>query len=178
MRLITRAMVLLLSAVGLALVGSTAVAEAATSSSVSAQDATFLRAAHQANLAEITVGKQAESKGNSASVRNQGRMWVSDHTKLDASLKQQAKKLGVALPSTPNATQQALATRLSKLSGSAYDTAWLSGGLTGHVATRTAGRTELARGSNATALQIDRTSAPIVQHHINELVAAQRAHVA
>ena len=40
--------------------------------------------------------------------------------------------------------------------------------------TRTAGRTELARGSNADVLKVDRTSAPVVQHHINEIIATQR----
>ena len=175
MRWIVRATVLLLGAVVLALVGPAAMAEASTGhSSVTAQDRTALRALHQSNLAEIATGKLARNKGRSAHVRELGRMWVEDHTRLDASLKKLAKRLDVSLPSRPNAAQRAQAAKDAKLSGTAFDRTWLSGELTGHVNTRTAARTELARGSNADVVKATRTSAPIVQHHINEIVATQR----
>jgi putative membrane protein len=177
MRLIIRAVVLLLGTVALALVGPAAMAEASTGSSVSsgvtAQDRAFLRAAHQSNLAEITTGKLAQQKSPSADVRRLGREWVMHHTMLDASLKQVAKRYGVSLPTRPNAEQRAQAAKDARLSGAAFDRTWLSGELTGHVKARTAGRTELARGSNAAVLKLDRTAAPVVQHHINEIVAAQ-----
>jgi putative membrane protein len=177
MRLIIRALVLVLGAVILALVGPTAVAQASTSQDghgVTSQDRAFLRAAHQANLAEISTGRLAENKGRSAQVRDLGRMFVTDHTRLDSDLKQVARRLNVSLPNQPNATQRALAARLKKLSGTAFDKAFLDGQLNGHVMARSAGRTELAKGSNADAKTVARTSAPVVQHHINELVAAQR----
>ena len=175
MRSLIRATVLLLGAVVLTLLGSMATAEASTPG-VTSQDAAFLRAAHQSNLAEITTGKQAEQKSGNAQVRALGREWVMMHTQLDAGLRQVARKHGVSLPGQPNAMQRAQAAKDAKFSGAAYDRTWLSGELTGHVMTRTGGRTELARGSNADVLKIDRTSAPIVQHHINQIVAAQRAH--
>ena len=74
MRSIIRGAVVLLGAVALALLGPAAMAEAATGAT--AQDAAFLRAAHQSNLAEITTGKLAQRKGRSAEVRDLGRMWV------------------------------------------------------------------------------------------------------
>jgi putative membrane protein len=101
-------------------------------------------------------------------------MWVEDHTRLDADLKKLAKRLGVSLPDQPNAEQRAQAAKDAKLSGTTFDKVWLSGELTGHVKARTNGRTELARGSNADALKVARTSAPIIQHHINEIVYTQR----
>jgi putative membrane protein len=176
MKWIIRATVLLLGTVALALVGPAAMAEASTghSSGVTAPDRTFLRAAHQSNLAEIATGKLAQQKSRNAHVRELGRMWVADHTRLDATLKQVAKRYGVSLPSQPNAEQRAQAARDAKLSGTAFDRTWLNGELTGHVKTRTAGRTELAKGSNADVQKIARTSAPIVQHHINEIVSTQR----
>ena len=174
MRSLVRATGLLLGAVVLTLVGSAAVAEASTSG-VTSQDAAFLRAAHQSNLAEITTGKQAQQKSPNAQVRALGREWVMMHTQLDAGLKKVAKKHGVSLPDQPNAMQRAQAAKDAKASGAAYDRTWLNGELTGHVNTRTAGRTELAKGSNADVLKLDRTAAPVVQHHINEIVAAQRA---
>ena len=177
MRLIVRGVVLLLGAVALALVGPATMAQASTPGSahgVTDQDRAFLRAAHQSNLAEIAAGTLAEQKGRSAQVRELGRMWVEDHTRLDADLKKVTQRLGVSLPTQPNAEQRAFAARVKKLSGTTFDKVWLSGQLTGHVETRTAGRTELARGSNADALKVAKTSAPIVQHHINEIVFTQR----
>ena len=178
MRFITRAMVPLLGAVVLALVGPTAVAQASTSNDggVTNQDRAFLQAAHQSNLAEITTGKLAQQKSGNARVRALGREWVMHHTMLDASVKKVAKRYGVSLPSRPNAEQRAQAAKDAKLSGATFDRTWLNGELTGHVKTRTAGRTELARGSNAEVLKLDRTAAPVVQKHINGIVAAQRNH--
>ena len=175
MRLIVRAMMLLLGAVVLALVGPAAMAEASTGhSGVTAQDQAFLRAAHQSNLAEIATGKLAQQKGRSAQVRALGREWVMHHTMLDADLKKVAKRYDVSLPTRPNAEQRAQAAKDATLSGAAFDRTWLSGELTGHVKTRAAGRTELARGSNADVLKLDRTAAPVVQHHINGIVSTQR----
>ena len=96
------------------------------------------------------------------------------YTRLDNNLRQVARRLNVSLPNQPNAKQRALAARLKKLSGTAFDKAFLDGQLNGHVMARSGGRTELAKGSNADAKTVARTSAPVVQHHINELVAAQR----
>ena len=174
MRSIIRGAVVLLGTVGLALLGPAAMAEASTSSGVTSQDAAFLRAAHQSNLAEITTGKLAQRKARSGEVRDLGRMWVEHHTMLDADLKKVAKRLGVTLPTRPNAEQRAQAAKDAKYSGAAFDRVWLSGELTGHVKTRTAGRTELAQGSNADVKKVARTSAPVVQKHINEIVAAQK----
>ena len=178
MRLIIRVTVLLLGAVVLALVGPAAMAEASTghSGDVTAQDRAFLVAAHQSNLAEIATGTLAQQKSGNAKVRALGREWVRHHTMLDADLKKVAKRYGVSLPSRPNAEQRAQAAKDKKLSGSAFDRTWLSGELTGHVTTRTAGRTELARGSNADVLKLDRAAAPVVQHHINGIVSTQRTY--
>ena len=173
MRWIVRAMVVPLGAATLALVGPAAAAQASTSG-VTSQDAAFLRAAHQSNLAEITTGKQAQQKSPNAQVRALGREWVMMHTQLDAGLKKVARKHGVSLPAQPNAMQRAQAAKDAKAAGAAYDRTWLNGELAGHVMTRTGGRTELAKGSNADVLKLDRTAAPVVQHHINEIVAAQR----
>jgi len=49
-----------------------------------AQDAAFLQAAHQANLAEIIGGRIAERRGVSAQVRELGARFVRDHTAMDA----------------------------------------------------------------------------------------------
>jgi putative membrane protein len=170
MRTILRAAGLLLAAAALMLVGPAAVAQAAgTSKHVSKQDVAFLRAAHQSNLFEIQTGKLAERKGKSAEVRELGRMFVKDHTKLDADLKKVAKRLGVDLPSRPNTEQRALAARLSKLSGSAFDKAWLDGQIVQHRKAKANGERELTKGSNKYAIGVAKKSAPVIKKHLKEL---------
>nr|WP_305786960.1 DUF4142 domain-containing protein [Actinoplanes lichenis] len=88
-----RRIALALGCAGLLLVPATA-AQAAPSD----QDAAYLRAAHQSNLAEIAGGKVAQQKGQSQDVKDLGARFVTDHTKLDAALRQTADQLGVDLP--------------------------------------------------------------------------------
>jgi putative membrane protein len=180
MRTIIRGAVVLLVALALALVGPVAAANATTPDhgTVSEQDKAFLVAAHQANLAEIATGAVAEHKGASKAVRELGKMFVTDHTKLDADLKKVADKLGVHLPSRPNAQQRAFAAKLAELSGSSFDRYWLRGQLTAHRMAKANGEKELAKGSNRDAIKVAKTSAPIIAHHLKELqdIKASRHH--
>src|SRR5690349_24279135 len=100
-----------LSVAGLLLVPATA-AQAAPSD----QDAAYLKAAHQSNLAEISGGKLAQQKGQSQQVKDLGARFVADHTKLDAAVQQTASQLGVDLPAAPNEKQQALAAKYQQTS--------------------------------------------------------------
>lgn len=183
MRSIIRGATLLVAAVVLALVGPAAIAQAATphhqaqgapsgcGTNVSHQDARFLKAAHQSNLAEIQTGQLAVSRSKTAAVRDLGMMFVTDHTPLDADLVKVAAKLGVTLPSRPNAEQRAFAAKLDKLSGAEFDKAWLKGQIKGHRKAKATGQHELKTGSDCDAITVARTSAPIVVHHLDELVS-------
>jgi putative membrane protein len=178
MRTIIRGAVLMLAALALVLLGPAATAGATTPDhgKVSEQDKAFLVAAHQSNLAEIATGELADRKAADQRVRDLGRMLVTDHTKLDADLVKVAHKLGVALPSQPNAEQKAFAAKLAKLSGTSFDRTWVSGQLTAHCKAQDNGKKELAKGSNKDAVKVAKTSAPVIAHHIQELQDIQGHH--
>jgi len=57
-------------------------------------------AARQSNLTEIAAGRAAQQKPTSDVVRRYGEIFVRDHARLDASLRQLAQRLEVDLPST------------------------------------------------------------------------------
>jgi putative membrane protein len=156
---------------GLALTAA-GVAGASTTTAPNAQDRAFLVAAHQSNLTEIAAGKAAQAKATTSVVREHGQLFITDHTKLDASLQTVAKNLGVTLPTTPNAAQQATLASVSAKSGSAFDSAWLTSQLAGHKAAKADGVKELASGSDATVLALDKTAAPVVQMHLTMLEQA------
>src|SRR5215204_5234966 len=63
-----------------------------------AQDAIFLRAAHEANLAEISAGSLALRKAASEEVRRHARLFVNDHRRLDEDLRRIAGSLRLQLP--------------------------------------------------------------------------------
>ncbi|HEU5159880.1 MAG TPA: DUF4142 domain-containing protein [Streptosporangiaceae bacterium] len=84
-------------------------------------DRTLLVKVHQASLWENPVGLQIQSRGSGTRVKEVGRILAADHVELDRQDREIAAKLGVRLPSKPNADQQGWMAELSGLSGSAYD---------------------------------------------------------
>lgn len=135
-------------------------------------DRTWIVAAHQSNLSEIAAGTAAQQQGTTATVRDLGKMFVTDHTTQDAALKTLATKLGVALPGAPTPAQQAALAAVKTHTGPGFDSAWIAGQLSGHLQTLAAGKVELAGGSDPAVLAADRAATPVVQRHYTELKAA------
>ena len=105
------------------------------------QDTTYMKAAHQSNLAEIAGGKIAQQKGESQQVKDLGERFVTDHTKLDQALRQTAEDLGVDLPGAPNAAQQALAKRYQAASGDDFDALFVATQMDAQMAAMRLGQT-------------------------------------
>lgn len=141
----------------------------------SEQDTTFLRAAHQANLAEIATGTIAQQKGQSQQVKDLGARFVADHTALDQALQGVATALGVSLPNAPNAEQRAIAARYQATNGQAFDALFISTQMETHMKSMRLGQTELARGSDPQAKKVAQDSAPVIKSHHDSVTAAARA---
>lgn len=167
-----RVAVVATAGIGLAITVVGVAGASTTTAAPSAQDRAFLVAAHQSNLTEMAAGKAAQQKATTQVVREHGALFIRDHTRLDASLQQVARTLGVDLPGTPNPAQQATLASVSAKSGSAFDQAWLTSQLAGHRAAKAAGSTEIATGSDATVVALAKTAAPVVQMHLSMLEQA------
>jgi putative membrane protein len=96
-----------------------------TKGTLSAADRAFVREAASGGMAEVELGTLTKDKASSADVKQFGDRMVSDHTKANDDLEGVAREKGLTLPSSPNATDKATKTRLSKLSGDAYDKAYM-----------------------------------------------------
>ena len=151
------------------------IAGATTAAAPSAQDKSLLIAAHQSNLTEIAAGQAAQQKATTSVVRQHGQIFIRDHTRLDATVKQVAQSLGVDLPTTPNAEQQATLKSVSAKSGAAFDQSWLTTQLAGHIATLAGGTKELQQGTDPTVKNLASSSAPVVKEHIAMLQQATGA---
>jgi putative membrane protein len=167
-----RLAVIATAGVGLAVTAVGAAGASTGTAAPNAQDRAFLVAAHQNNLTEIAAGRAAQQKATTDVVRRHGQIFIRDHTRLDASLRQVAQQLAVDLPDQPTAQQRASLASVSARSGAAFDQAWLASQVAGHRQAKAAGQRELANGSDAAVLQLARTAAPVIQMHLTMLEEA------
>ena len=93
--------------------------------SLSAADSKFIHEAAAGGMAEVELGRLAADKASSPDVKQFGQRMVDDHGKANDELKSLASQKGVTLPSSPDAAQKSTQARLSKLSGDAFDRAYM-----------------------------------------------------
>ncbi|MEV6299071.1 DUF4142 domain-containing protein [Actinoplanes sp. NPDC051861] len=128
-------------------------------------DADFLIAAHQANLAQIKIGKLAGRKAAGTPVRDLGREFASYHRKLDVSVRKAAAAMDVNLPSTPNSEQKTLIAQYRAASGAEFDTLFVSTQLAAHELALKLAKIVLATGTEPAVRKIVTSAIPVVEQH-------------
>src|SRR5262249_47750145 len=101
-------------------------------SKMSAADKKFVMEAAQGGMAEVELGNLAVKKTSSTAVKDFGQRMVDDHTKANDALKQVAASEGITLPTGIGKQNQQVYNRLSKLSGTAFDKAYMGVMVKGH----------------------------------------------
>ena len=101
-------------------------ADAAAAGKLSATDTKFVHEAAVGGLAEVALGKLAAQKASSPDVKQFGQRMVDDHSKANDELKTYASQKGVTLPADLDQAHKATEARLSKLSGEAFDKAYMA----------------------------------------------------
>jgi len=96
-------------------------------------DAQFVTKAAQGNMAEVALGKLAAEKGQSDDVKKFAQMMVDDHSKAQQDLEGVASKNNWDVPKEVNAQQKAEQQRLEKLSGAAFDRAYVQMMVKDHI---------------------------------------------
>lgn len=95
-------------------------------------DSHFAMDAASGGLTEVALGKMATEKGSSQAVKDFGQKMVDDHTKANDELKSLASSKNMTLPTSPNAKDQAMIDKMSKMSGAAFDKAYIQGMVKDH----------------------------------------------
>ena len=90
------------------------------------QDKMFLRKAVAGGLAEVQFGQLAAHKASSDDVKAFAQQMVTDHTALNQQLSPFADSIGVMLPRKIDKQDQAELDKLNTLTGSAFDTEYLT----------------------------------------------------
>ncbi len=102
-------------------VPAVAVAQPAGPTQLEASDMALFNGVRQAGLWEMPAGTMAAKKGNQKRVREIGAEIAKQHVALDKLAVDAANKLGVQLPSEPNADQKGWLGEMKSASGARFD---------------------------------------------------------
>jgi putative membrane protein len=137
-----------------------------TANRMSGGDQTFAMKAAQGGLAEVQFGNLAKEKASSPDVKSFGEMMVADHSKANDELKEIASTKGITLPTSMDAKSQAMYDRMSKLSGAAFDKAYMKDMVADHKMDVNEFKKQSERGTDAELKAFAAKTLPTLQKHL------------
>jgi putative membrane protein len=138
-------------------------------------DHAFVMKVGQGGMAEVALGKLAVEKGSHKDVKGFGQRMVDEHGKAGAELKALAQTKNIPWPDAPSAESKALQDRLSKLTGSAFDRAYMDAMVSAHRGTVTTFQTELQTGSDSDIKAWATKTLPTVEAHLTHAQHVQQS---
>ena len=129
-------------------------------------DQTFVMKAARGGLAEVELGKLAQDKATNDEVKQFGKKMVDDHGKANDELKSLAQSKNITLPTDLSVKDKALHDRLAKLSGAAFDRAYMQAMLKDHREDVNEFRTESRSGSDPEVKQWAAKTLPTLESHL------------
>ena len=155
--------------VGMALAVAVAGAQAQSS------DQAFVTKMAGVGMGEVELGQLAKDKASSGNVKAFAQRMIDDHGKATGELKATAQRKNLAWPSGPGADAVALKDKLSKLSGAAFDRAYIDAMVSGHREVLTVVRGQSQSGSGDAEVKAWATKATTsVQAHLTHAQDVQR----
>ncbi len=146
-----------------------------TTTTLSAQDQTFLLNDTENKYAESQIDGSAATSAASVTVSELGRWFGVDYGRLIATDLAVAKTFNVQSPSGPGVSQVAMITALGSLTGTAFDTQYLADVVTLKQQDIAGATTEISSGSNPTAIMAAMGSNSLVTEHLAETQYVQAA---
>ncbi len=129
-------------------------------------DSRFAMEAAQGGMTEVQLGQLAKDKAASDAVKQFGQRMVDDHTKANDKLKSVASQKGITLPTDVGAKNQATIDRLSKLSGAAFDRAYMQNMVSDHKKDVAEFRKEASSGKDPEFKQFASETLPTLETHL------------
>jgi putative membrane protein len=129
-------------------------------------DQEFVIDAAKGHLAELELGKLAETRATSDQVRTFAKKMVDDHQKALDNLKTVAANEKITLPTTLDPKDRALKNRLEQLSGHAFDRAYVRDMIRDHRHDVAEFRTESKTAKAADVKQYASSTLPTLEDHL------------
>ena len=129
------------------------------------RDKLFLRTAVEANLLQVKLGQLAAQKGSTADVKDLGQKMATDHAEINADLSPIADSMGVMVPKKISKEDQAAYDKLNALSGTAFDTAYITLMVNDHHQDLREYRQEFITATDPTLKDAVLKSAKVIREH-------------
>jgi putative membrane protein len=129
-------------------------------------DQKFVMDAAKGGMAEVELGKLAQDKASNEQVKNFGKRMVDDHSKANDELKTLAKNKNITLPSDLDPKDKAMRDRLSKMSGAAFDRAYMSAMLQDHKKDVSEFKKESSSGHDSDVKAFASKTLPTLEDHL------------
>ena len=140
-----------------------------------ASDTLFVKNAAKGGLAEVELGQLAADHGASDEVKKFGQRMVTDHGKANDELKSLAQQKNITLPAEIGAKEKALQARLEKLSGAAFDRAYMRAMLADHKTDVNEFRMESKSGKDTEVKAFATKTLPTLEEHLKAAQDANKA---
>ena len=140
--------------------------QAGAAMSVSNADRKFAMTAAMDGMTEVELGRLATERGASDAVKQFGQRMVDDHSKANDELKQWATTAGVTLPTALDAKHQAMVTKMSGLSGAAFDKAYAQAMVKDHTKAVQLFQREADRGMDSGLKSFASSKLPTLREHL------------
>ena len=147
-----------------------------TNSAASQNDALrnkFWMTAAQGGVAEVELGRIAQTKAANPEVKNFARMMVEEHTRANEELKSLAAKKNVTLPTTMNSGNQATLTELQGLVGADFDREYVNAMVDNHEADVQLYESQAADDGDPEAKAFAAKTLPTLRKHLEMIKAIQ-----
>lgn len=144
-----------------------AAGQAGSSAKLSAGDEKAVKDMAQANINEIAAAKLALSKAQSSDVKAFAQQMVEDHGAALTKVQAVAQQKGVTLPTEPDASHKAIAAKLEKQSGNAFDKMYMeNAGTKDHKMVLAKLKSDAMQIKDADVKALAEAHTPVVEQHL------------
>jgi len=141
----------------------------------STADMDFAKKVAAGGEAEVQVTMLAQQKATSSDVKDLASRLHTDHMKANDELKKIASQKGWTLPTEPTADQKAKKEKLEKLSGSAFDKAFVDMMVTNHRTNIPNFERQASHGSDPDLKQFASSTIPTLKEHLDMAQKVQKS---
>ena len=146
----------------------------AKAATISTADNDFILAGAQGGMTEVKLGELAAQKGTRDDVKAFGKMMVKDHTAINVDLKALAVQEGVTLPDSLDAKHQAMVDKMTALTGSEFDDAYIAAMIKDHKMDAKEFKAESADTKDADIKSFVDKSILVVDEHMKAITALKK----
>ncbi|HEY0802228.1 MAG TPA: DUF4142 domain-containing protein [Steroidobacteraceae bacterium] len=132
-------------------------------------DATFYRNAAEEGIAQVDMGKLAQQKAHSQSVKEFGALMVKDQSAANEKLKSIAESKNITLPANTSVGEMVAKEQLKALSGASFDKSYVKGMIKDHQADIAEFKKEAASGQDPDARAFASAALPTLEAHLKKI---------